>query len=73
MDILPILLLISLVVIALVIWLFFQMSSGGQFDDLEAPARRILLDDDGGRPADSALSPQQAASGAQTPEPLQKG
>jgi nitrogen fixation-related uncharacterized protein len=49
------------------------MSSGGQFDDLEAPARRILLDDDGGRPADSAASPQQAKSGAQTPEPPPKG
>jgi cbb3-type cytochrome oxidase maturation protein len=65
--------LISLVVIALVIWLFFQMSSGGQFDDLEAPARRILLDDDGGRPADAAASPQQAASGAQKPDSPPKG
>jgi cbb3-type cytochrome oxidase maturation protein len=64
MDILPILLLISLVVIALVIWLFFRMSSGGQFDDLEAPARRILLDDDGGRPAESSPSPQQPMPGS---------
>lgn len=57
MDILPILLLISLAVIALVIWLFFHMSSGGQFDDLEAPARRILLDDDSGRPPDPSEPP----------------
>lgn len=46
MEILGLLIGISLVVIGLVIWLFFRMSSGGQFEDLEAPARRILLDDD---------------------------
>ncbi|MEY3951725.1 MAG: hypothetical protein RL320_527 [Pseudomonadota bacterium] len=46
METLPLLIGISLVVIGLVVWLFFRMSSSGQFDDLEAPARRILLDDD---------------------------
>ncbi len=46
METLPLLIGISLIVIGCVVWLFFRMSSSGQFDDLEAPARRILLDDD---------------------------
>lgn len=52
MDVLPLLIVISLVVVGLVVWLFFRMSSGGQFDDLESPAQRILLDDDAGREAE---------------------
>lgn len=51
MEVLPLLIVISLAVIALAIWLFFRMSDSGQFDDVEGPARRILLDDD--RPTDT--------------------
>ncbi len=54
MEILGLLILISLIVIAIVIWLFFKMASSGQFDDLEAPGRRILMDDDGGVPPEAA-------------------
>lgn len=46
MEILPLLVVISLVVIAAAVWLFFKMSDAGQFDDIEGPARRILMDDD---------------------------
>lgn len=46
MEVLPLLIVISLAVIALAVWLFFRMSDAGQFDDVEGPARRILLDDD---------------------------
>jgi len=46
MDILPLLIVISLGVIALAVWLFFQMSDSGQFDDTEGPAHSILMDDD---------------------------
>jgi cbb3-type cytochrome oxidase maturation protein len=46
MDILPLLIVISLGVIALAVWFFFRMSDSGQFDDTEGPARRILMDDD---------------------------
>jgi|GEM_PF-398100 len=53
MDVLPLLIVISLIVVGLVVWLFFQMSSGGQFDDLESPAQRILLDDDAGPEAEA--------------------
>jgi cbb3-type cytochrome oxidase maturation protein len=49
MEVLPLLIVISLAILALAVWLFFRMSNSGQFDDVEGPARRILLDDD--RPA----------------------
>lgn len=50
MEILPFLIVISLGVLGLAVWLFFRMSDSGQFDDVEGPARRILMDDD--RPKD---------------------
>jgi cbb3-type cytochrome oxidase maturation protein len=37
---------ISLALLAFAVWLFFRMSDSGQFDDVEGPARRILMDDD---------------------------
>jgi cbb3-type cytochrome oxidase maturation protein len=46
MEVLPLLIIISLGVIALAVWIFFRMSDSGQFDDTEGPARRILMDDD---------------------------
>ena len=55
MEVLPFLIVISLAVLALAVWLFFRMSDSGQFDDVEGPARRILMDDDrpgAGPPAD---------------------
>jgi len=46
MEVLPFLIVISLAVLGLAVWLFFRMSDSGQFDDVEGPARRILMDDD---------------------------
>jgi cbb3-type cytochrome oxidase maturation protein len=46
MEILPFLIVISLGVLALAVWLFFRMSDSGQFDDIDGPAHRILMDDD---------------------------
>jgi cbb3-type cytochrome oxidase maturation protein len=46
MEVLPLLIIISLGVIALAVWIFFRMSDSGQFDDTEGPAQRILMDDD---------------------------
>lgn len=64
MSVLSLLIGISLVVIALVIWLFFRMSQTGQFEDMETPARRIILDDDRGT---TAFAPSAEAP----PEPEQ--
>ncbi|MEY3047127.1 MAG: cbb3-type cytochrome oxidase assembly protein CcoS [Burkholderiaceae bacterium] len=63
MEVFPILVGISLVVVGLVVWIYFRMSSSGQFDDLDSPAQRILLDDDKGHiaskhsPADDSGKP----------------
>ena len=65
MEILGLLIFISLIVIAIVIWLFFKMSSSGQFDDLEAPGRRILMDDDGGVPPEAPKTAHQPTAPAQ--------
>jgi len=46
MEVLPLLIGISLAILAVAVWLFFRMSNSGQFDDTEGPARRILMDDD---------------------------
>ncbi len=46
MEVLPLLIVISLAMLAFAVWLFFRMSDSGQFDDVEGPARRILMDDD---------------------------
>jgi len=37
---------LGLILLALAIWAFFWAAGSGQFDDLETPAWRILLDDD---------------------------
>ena len=46
MDVLILLVPLSLAGVALAVVLFFRMSASGQFDDVEGPARSILLDDD---------------------------
>jgi cbb3-type cytochrome oxidase maturation protein len=46
MDILFLLIPISLVVVGIAIWLFLWAIRSGQFEDLEGPAHRILMDDD---------------------------
>ncbi|MES1943543.1 cbb3-type cytochrome oxidase maturation protein [Salinisphaera sp. PC39] len=46
MNIILILVPLSLVLVALAVWAFFWAVGSGQFDDLDSPAYRILLDDD---------------------------
>ena len=46
MTIILILVPLSLVLVALAVWAFFWAVGSGQFDDLDSPAYRILLDDD---------------------------
>ncbi len=46
MEVLYLLIPMSVGVVFFAIWLFFKASDGGQFDDLEGPAWRILHDDD---------------------------
>ncbi|NNJ94647.1 MAG: cbb3-type cytochrome oxidase assembly protein CcoS [Halobacteria archaeon] len=46
MEVLYLLVPLSLLLIALIVWIFLWAIRSGQFDDLEGPAHRILMDDD---------------------------
>ncbi len=45
MDILFLLIPLSLVLVGVIVWAIIWAVKSGQFDDLEGPAYRILLDD----------------------------
>ena len=47
MESLYLLIPLSIILIALALWIFFGAADSGQFDDLESPGWRILSDDDG--------------------------
>ena len=46
MDILFLLIPISLIIMGIAVWVFLWAIRSGQFEDLEGPAYRILMDDD---------------------------
>ena len=50
MDILYLLIPISLVLVTVIVALVIWAVNSGQFNDLDSPAHRILLDDDGIKP-----------------------
>jgi len=51
MNVLYLLIPLALLVLGLAVWIFFWAVGSGQFDDLDTPAMRVILDDDT-RPAD---------------------
>ena len=51
MTILYVLIPLALVILGVAVWAFFWAVGSGQFDDLDTPAMRIVLDDDT-KPAD---------------------
>lgn len=53
MSILYVLIPLALLVLGIAVWAFFWAVGSGQFDDLDTPAMRIVLDDDS-RPADDS-------------------
>ena len=46
MDILYLLIPVSLIIVAIAIWVFMWAIRSGQYEDMEGPAHRILMDDD---------------------------
>ncbi len=60
MNILYMLIPLSLVLVAAAVWAFFWAVRSGQFDDLEGPAHRILMDDDG---PDAGRAPRRTPPG----------
>jgi cbb3-type cytochrome oxidase maturation protein len=65
MEILYLLIPISVLLVFVIVVVFLWAVKGGQFDDLEGPAYRILMDDDRAKPAPpdlgSAPSPDKKA------------
>lgn len=57
MEIIYLLIPLSLVLVGGIVWAFFWSVKSGQFDDLEGPAHRILMDDD-----DPPLRPPEKAA-----------
>ena len=46
MEVLYLLIPISLLLLGLIVWILLWAVRSGQYDDLEGPAHRILLDED---------------------------
>jgi cbb3-type cytochrome oxidase maturation protein len=46
MDIIYLLLPIALILVAIIIWVFMWAVKSDQFEDLEGPAHRIIMEDD---------------------------
>ena len=46
MEVLYLLIPVSLVLLALIVWILMWAVRSGQFDDLEGPAHRILMDEE---------------------------
>lgn len=51
MESLYLLIPLSILILAGIVWILMWAVRSGQFDDLEGPAHRILQDDDGIKPA----------------------
>jgi cbb3-type cytochrome oxidase maturation protein len=45
-EILYLLIPLSLLLVGLIVWVFIWAIRSGQYDDMEGPAHRILMDDD---------------------------
>lgn len=56
MDIIYLLLPIALIIVIIIIAVFFWAVKSDQFDDLEGPAHRILMDEDDNRKDDNNTS-----------------
>jgi cbb3-type cytochrome oxidase maturation protein len=59
MDILYLLIPLSLVFVAAIAFVFLWAVKSGQFEDMEGPAHRILMDDEFPKPSQKSLSPEQ--------------
>jgi cbb3-type cytochrome oxidase maturation protein len=53
MSILYLLIPLALVLLAGAVWAFFWAVGSGQFDDLDTPAVRVIMDDDERPPEDN--------------------
>jgi cbb3-type cytochrome oxidase maturation protein len=68
MEILYLLIPVSLVFVGVIVWVFLWAVRSGQFDDMEGPAHRILMDDDGPLTGQGTEATDEAAK-KQRPKP----
>jgi cbb3-type cytochrome oxidase maturation protein len=72
MEVIYLLIPLSLLLVGLIVWLFAWAIRSGQFDDLEGPAWRILMDDDDIKPENEATPcKQHPAPTYETPDKRQ--
>ena len=62
MDILYLLIPLSLVFVAVIAYVFLWAVKSGQFEDMEGPAHRILMDDEPASPADKPAAQEKSDS-----------
>jgi len=67
MDIIYLLLPVALIIVIIIIAVFFWAVKSDQFDDLEGPAHRILMDDDAG---DKKISDKENQADSSEKNPL---
>ncbi len=53
MNIIYLLLPVALIIVGIIIWLFMWSIKSDQFDDLEGPAYKILMDEDNSKASPS--------------------
>lgn len=63
MEILYLLIPLAVVIMAVALWAFVWSVKSGQFDDLEGPAHRILMDEDDPRIPRPEKKPPSGADG----------
>lgn len=68
MEILYVLIPLAMVVVAIAVWAFVWSVRSGQFEDLEGPAYRILMDDDDPRIPEDARIKKKPAEADKTPD-----
>lgn len=66
MEILYVLIPLAVVVVALAVWAFVWSVRSGQFEDLEGPAYRILMDDDDPRIPEDARPKKKVTKESET-------
>lgn len=73
MNILYLLIPLSLVLLGFAIWAFIWAIRSGQFDDMEGPAHRILMDDDDPRVPRQRPDPAAESRNEQEPDDRASG
>jgi cbb3-type cytochrome oxidase maturation protein len=62
MEIIYLLIPLSVILVGVIIWVFLWAIRSGQFDDLEGPAHRILMDDDSPRLTETEVKSEKVRS-----------